>query len=504
MDAGRRLAVVNAEPDLTPSGQIRNSVALSKVESIALSFDLRSDYDWRIVESGVLKFHPEEIWTPTSSLRRVVTRSRPRCARPHGRQSVRRAVALLHALLQVPGNTVAPLIAAVGADPAVVSAAAQGDRQAALGEGLLGQPAVDVGLIRPSAGGCRGPAEQLGDAYVATEHLLISLATVDSDAKKVLAALNIKPNVLTRAFNEARGSKRVTSPEAEGTSSALDQYSVDLTAMARDGKLDPVIGRDAEIRRVVQVLARRTKNNPVLIGEPGVGKTAVVEGLAQRLVAGDVPDSLKSRRLLSLDLPSMVAGAKFRGEFEERLKAVLTEIRDAAGQVITFIDELHTVVGAGATSDSSMDAGNMLKPMLARGDLRMIGATTLDEYRERIEKDPAFERRFQQVFVDEPSVEDTIAILRGLRERYEAHHKVAITDAAWSRQPRCRTATSRLGSCRTRRSTWSTRRRRGCGWRSTRRRWRSTHCAAPWSGCRCRSSRWRRSPILAASSDSIG
>jgi ATP-dependent Clp protease ATP-binding subunit ClpB len=200
--------------------------------------------------------------------------------------------------------------------------------------------------------------------------------------------------------------------------------------MARDGKLDPVIGRDAEIRRVVQVLARRTKNNPVLIGEPGVGKTAVVEGLAQRLVAGDVPDSLKSRRLLSLDLPSMVAGAKFRGEFEERLKAVLTEIRDAAGQVITFIDELHTVVGAGAAGDSSMDAGNMLKPMLARGDLRMIGATTLDEYRERIEKDPAFERRFQQVFVDEPSVEDTIAILRGLRERYEAHHKVAITDAA--------------------------------------------------------------------------
>ena len=227
-----------------------------------------------------------------------------------------------------------------------------------------------------------------------------------------------------------RGSKRVTSPEAEGTSSALDQYGVDLTAMAREGKLDPVIGRDTEIRRVVQVLARRTKNNPVLIGEPGVGKTAVVEGLAQRLVAGDVPDSLRDRRLVGLDLPSMVAGAKFRGEFEERLKAVLTEIRDAEGQVITFIDELHTVVGAGATGDSSMDAGNMLKPMLARGELRMIGATTLDEYRERIEKDPALERRFQQVFVGEPSVEDTIAILRGLRERYEAHHKVAITDAA--------------------------------------------------------------------------
>jgi ATP-dependent Clp protease ATP-binding subunit ClpB len=338
---------------------------------------------------------------------------------------------LLHALLQVPGNTVAPLIAAAGADPAVVAAAAQGaiaKLPSAKGSSVS-QPTLSGSFARVLAD-AEVRAEQLGDAYVATEHLVISLATVDSDAKKVLAALNIKPNVLTRAFNQARGSKRVTSPEAEGTSSALDQYGVDLTAMARDGKLDPVIGRDAEIRRVVQVLARRTKNNPVLIGEPGVGKTAVVEGLAQRLVAGDVPDSLKSRRLLALDLPSMVAGAKFRGEFEERLKAVLTEIRDAAGQVITFIDELHTVVGAGAAGDSSMDAGNMLKPMLARGELRMIGATTLDEYRERIEKDPAFERRFQQVFVDEPSVEDTIAILRGLRERYEAHHKVAITDAA--------------------------------------------------------------------------
>jgi ATP-dependent Clp protease ATP-binding subunit ClpB len=338
---------------------------------------------------------------------------------------------LLHALLQVPGNTVAPLIAAAGADPAVVAAAAQGaiaKLPSAKGSSVS-QPTLSGSFARVLAD-AEVRAEQLGDAYVATEHLLISLATVDSDAKKVLVALNIKPNVLTRAFNQARGSKRVTSPEAEGTSSALDQYGVDLTAMARDGKLDPVIGRDAEIRRVVQVLARRTKNNPVLIGEPGVGKTAVVEGLAQRLVAGDVPDSLKSRRLLALDLPSMVAGAKFRGEFEERLKAVLTEIRDAAGQVITFIDELHTVVGAGAAGDSSMDAGNMLKPMLARGELRMIGATTLDEYRERIEKDPAFERRFQQVFVDEPSVEDTIAILRGLRERYEAHHKVAITDAA--------------------------------------------------------------------------
>ena len=338
---------------------------------------------------------------------------------------------LLHALLEVPGNTVGPLLSAVGADPAVVAAAAQGaiaKLPSAKGSSVS-QPSLSGSFARVLAD-AEVRAEQLGDAYVATEHLLISLSTVDSDAKKVLSQLNVKPNVLTRAFNEARGSKRVTSPEAEGTSSALDQYSVDLTAMARDGKLDPVIGRDAENRRVVQVLARRTKNNPVLIGDPGVGKTAVVEGLAQRLVAGDVPDSLKSRRLVALDLPAMVAGAKFRGEFEERLKAVLTEIKDAAGQIITFIDELHTVVGAGATGDSSMDAGNMLKPMLARGDLRMIGATTLDEYRERIEKDPAFERRFQQVFVDEPSVEDTIAILRGLRERYEAHHKVAITDSA--------------------------------------------------------------------------
>ena len=338
---------------------------------------------------------------------------------------------LLHALLQTSSNTVAPLLSAAGADPAVVAAAAQGaiSKLPSAKGTSVSQPNLSGSFARVLADG-ETRAEQLGDAYVATEHLLISLATVDSDAKKVLSQLNVKPNVLTRAFNQARGSKRVTSPEAEATSSALDQYSVDLTAMARDGKLDPVIGRDAEIRRVVQVLARRTKNNPVLIGEPGVGKTAVVEGLAQRLVAGDVPDSLKSRRLLSLDLPSMVAGAKFRGEFEERLKAVLTEIKDAAGQIITFIDELHTVVGAGATGDSSMDAGNMLKPMLARGELRMIGATTLDEYRERIEKDPAFERRFQQVFVDEPSAEDTIAILRGLRERYEAHHKVAITDAA--------------------------------------------------------------------------
>ncbi|MFZ2166927.1 MAG: ATP-dependent chaperone ClpB, partial [Propionibacteriaceae bacterium] len=293
----------------------------------------------------------------------------------------------------------------------------------------VSQPNVSGGLARVLAD-AETRAEQQKDAFVATEHLLIALASVDTDAKKILVQAGATADKLIKAFNEARGDKRVTSAESEATESSLDKYSVDLTAKAREGKLDPVIGRDQEIRRVVQVLARRTKNNPVLIGEPGVGKTAVVEGLAQRVIQGDVPDSLKGRRVVSLDLASMVAGAKYRGEFEERLKAVLNEIRDAEGQVITFIDELHTVVGAGASGDSSMDAGNMLKPMLARGELRMIGATTLDEYRERIEKDPALERRFQQVFVGEPSVEDTIAILRGLRERYEGHHKVRITDGA--------------------------------------------------------------------------
>ena len=338
---------------------------------------------------------------------------------------------LLHALLLVPGNAVAPLITAVGADPAVVDAAAQGaiSKLSSATGSSVAQPQLSGSFARVLAD-AETRAEKLGDSYVATEHLLIALAAVPSDAAQVLRDLKVTAEALTKKFGELRGSKRVTSAEAEGTESALDQYGVDMTAVARTGKLDPVIGRDTEIRRVVQVLARRTKNNPVLIGEPGVGKTAVVEGLAQRLVAGDVPDSLKGRRLVSLDLSAMVAGAKYRGEFEERLKAVLNEIRDAEGQVITFIDELHTVVGAGASGDSSMDAGNMLKPMLARGELRMIGATTLDEYRERIEKDPALERRFQQVYVGEPSVEDTVAILRGLRERYEAHHKVAITDAA--------------------------------------------------------------------------
>ncbi len=357
----------------------------------------------------------------TAAVRQALTNGNPNSETVH----------LLHGLMLTPDNTVGALLEAVGAKAAVVDNAAVeaiGKLPSTSGNSVS-QPALSGPFARVLAA-AETLADTLGDDFVATEHLLIALADIDSDAKKILARHGVTAKALTEAFQAARGGKRVTSAESEGGESVLDKYSVDLTERARDGKLDPVIGRDSEIRRVVQVLARRTKNNPVLIGEPGVGKTAVVEGLAQRLVAGDVPDSLKGRRLVSLDLASMVAGAKYRGEFEERLKAVLNEIKEAEGQVITFIDELHTVVGAGASGEGAMDAGNMLKPMLARGELRMIGATTLDEYRERIEKDPALERRFQQVFVGEPSVEDTIAILRGLRERYEAHHKVRITDSA--------------------------------------------------------------------------
>ncbi|ALT42873.1 ATP-dependent chaperone ClpB [Cutibacterium acnes] len=382
--------------------------------------------------------------TNLTTMSRDAVTAATRHALAHGNPSVEPSH-LLHALFTIPDNTVSPLVAGLGIDPQQVDAvatAAMRSLPSSTGASIA-QPQLSGAFARVIAD-AQNRAEAMGDSFVATEHLLISLTAVPSDVQNGLAGLGLKPDSLAAAFNEGRGDRRVTSEESEGGESALAKYSVDLTERARAGKLDPVIGRDQEIRRVVQVLARRTKNNPVLIGEPGVGKTAVVEGLAQRVVAGDVPDSLKGRRVVSLDLSSMVAGAKYRGEFEERLKAVLNEIKEAEGQIITFIDELHTVVGAGASGEGAMDAGNMLKPMLARGELRMIGATTLDEYREHIEKDPALERRFQQVFVGEPSVEDTIAILRGLRERYEAHHKVRITDgalvAAASLSHRCITA----------------------------------------------------------------
>lgn len=368
--------------------------------------------------------------TNLTTMSRDAVTAATRHALAHGNPSVEPSH-LLHALFTIPDNTVSPLVAGLGIDPQQVDAvatAAMRSLPSSTGASVA-QPQLSGAFARVIAD-AQNRAEAMGDSFVATEHLLISLTAVPSDVQNGLAGLGLKPDSLAAAFNEGRGDRRVTSEESEGGESALAKYSVDLTERARAGKLDPVIGRDQEIRRVVQVLARRTKNNPVLIGEPGIGKTAVVEGLAQRVVAGDVPDSLKGRRVVSLDLSSMVAGAKYRGEFEERLKAVLNEIKEAEGQIITFIDELHTVVGAGASGEGAMDAGNMLKPMLARGELRMIGATTLDEYREHIEKDPALERRFQQVFVGEPSVEDTIAILRGLRERYEAHHKVRITDGA--------------------------------------------------------------------------
>ena len=339
---------------------------------------------------------------------------------------------LLAALVEQTDGIAGPLLKAAGADPADVRAKTDAAlrRLPSVSGATVPAPSPSRELLRVLnlAG---EQAERLGDEFVSTEHLLVGLAgSSDGEAATVLKSAGATPDALLAAFRTVRGNRKVTSADPESTYQALEKYAVDLTERAREGKIDPVIGRDTEIRRVVQVLSRRTKNNPVLIGEPGVGKTAIVEGLAQRIVAGDVPESLKGKRLMALDLSAMVAGAKYRGEFEERLKAVLQEITDAEGEVVTFIDELHTIVGAGASGDSAMDAGNMIKPMLARGELRMVGATTLDEYREHIEKDPALERRFQQVYVGEPTVEDTIGILRGLKERYEVHHGVRITDTA--------------------------------------------------------------------------
>ena len=337
---------------------------------------------------------------------------------------------LLVALLDQTDGIAGPLLEAVGVDPAAVRREAEDlVRRLPQTSGATTTPQLGREAIAAMTA-AQKLATELTDEFVSTEHVLVGLAGGDSDVAKLLAGHGATPAALRDAFTTVRGNRRVTSADPEASYQALEKYSTDLTARAREGKLDPVIGRDNEIRRVVQVLSRRTKNNPVLIGEPGVGKTAIVEGLAQRIVAGDVPESLRGKTVISLDLGSMVAGAKYRGEFEERLKAVLDEIKESAGQIITFIDELHTIVGAGATGESAMDAGNMIKPMLARGELRLVGATTLDEYRKYIEKDAALERRFQQVLVGEPSVEDTVGILRGLKERYEVHHGVRITDSA--------------------------------------------------------------------------
>ena len=338
---------------------------------------------------------------------------------------------LLVALLEQPDGIAGPLLTAAGVEP--TGALARARALVAGYPSAQGSNMANPQFNRDALNALTAAEElagELGDEYVSAEILLIGIATGQSEAAKSLQDAGATPEALKGALTSVRGNRRVTTEDPEEQYQALEKYATDLTARAREGKIDPVIGRDQEIRRVVQVLSRRTKNNPVLIGEPGVGKTAIVEGLARRIVAGDVPESLKGKTLMSLDLGSMVAGAKYRGEFEERLKAVLDEIKESDGQIVTFIDEIHTIVGAGATGEGSMDAGNMIKPMLARGELRLVGATTLDEYRKYIEKDAALERRFQQVFVGEPSVEDTIGILRGLKERYEVHHGVRITDSA--------------------------------------------------------------------------
>lgn len=356
----------------------------------------------------------------TTAVERAQTQGNPEVHEAH----------LLLALLSQPEGFAVNLLSLIGID--LTQLRSEAERVSRALPSASGATTAQANISRETAQALNAAgqvAKQSGDEYVSTEHLLIGLASTPGEIGDALRNAGATAEALTEAIPTLRGGKKITTPDPENTMDALEKYGVDLTQEAREGRLDPVIGRDSEIRRVIQVLSRRTKNNPVLIGDPGVGKTAVVEGLARRIIENDVPESLRGKRIIALDLGAMVAGAKYRGEFEERLKAVLEEIKEAEGEIVTFIDELHTLVGAGG-GEGSMDAGNMLKPLLARGELRLVGATTLDEYREYVEKDAALERRFQQVLVGEPSVEDTIAILRGLTERYEAHHKVTIADAA--------------------------------------------------------------------------
>src|SRR5271163_2733869 len=429
----RRPAVAGRLPALPGLAAAAVAGKIVRVERNRLNLDGVEQRDKHFYPGPFRPFRPlnggvVDSFNPTTKTQAVLT-SALQAATAAGNPEIRPAHLLLALLTQNDGIA-APLLEAVGVEPATIRTEAQRlvDRQPQI-SGASSQPQLSRESLAAITT-AQQLATEMDDEFVSTEHLMVGLATGDSDVAKLLTGHGASPQALREAFVKVRGSARVTSADPEATYQALEKYSTDLTERAREGKLDPVIGRDNEIRRVVQVLSRRTKNNPVLIGEPGVGKTAIVEGLAQRIVAGDVPESLRDKTVVSLDLGSMVAGAKYRGEFEERLKAVLDDIKNSAGQIITFIDELHTIVGAGATGESAMDAGNMIKPMLARGELRLVGATTLDEYRKYIEKDAALERRFQQVFVGEPSVEDTVGILRGLKDRYEVHHGVRITDSA--------------------------------------------------------------------------